>query len=656
MTEKMGLRNVAVIAIAIVVVSFIAAAYIILKPTHGMKRLTALKMSELIRMARSGNAEERLQATLELSRRSRDATSALIERALHDEAEAVRIAALHAIAGMRDKAVDDAMLTVLRQERAHSPSEIEIAITHLSQSRNEATWRKLVELYFGDGSTALKGAAPKLFSRLNEAALRPICQMLGTGIAFKEPLGSSISGRTRTTCTMPDAAAFRQRQMQLLILIESVPTNALVALLSDNDIAVVVGALQLLLKFPTPDAATKLAELANSKHRIVRALAISALALKPSKKAAKEIKRLSEKGADKYVRACATVALASLGNAELEKVDRLLNSNDAIERKLALHALSNMNLPQEVMIERLRSMLSDADMEVRLTASMMLLRYGESGLKLFLKALEKAHGDERASMLLALRALKHKEVLRIVARDLTSKEPQVRWAAGVAISSHGVKALPVLSELLKHSDENVRVGALSALMQIGSSEAVKLIADAALNDSSRVVRMHAIEALSVFPGDERAVEALRKLLEYQDEELAMRAALVLGRFGQHGLKVLKGALKSKTPIARMASARVLAFYGDAESIRMLWDIARASDSVMKLAALQSLARVGDTRAMTELIKMLATGNEIERMKVRAAILGLGEKAVEPLKAALNDENELIRAEVALLLSQLRHQR
>lgn len=644
----MTMRNAIATVIAIAVISFIVATYIHLKPSRRAKELTTLKESELIRMARGGNVEERLQATIELSRRSsRDATLALMERARTDKAEAVRIAALQALAGMHDEMVDNLMLSVLSQEKNRSPSEIEIALTHLSQSPNEATWRKLVELYFSGKSTAIDSASQKLFANVKDVTLRPICQMLGTDIAFKEPKGAHAAS---------ELVSFRRRQRQMLSMIDSLPIDSLISLLSDNDIAVVVGALQLLLKFPTQRAAKKLVELANSKHRIVRALAISALAIKPSKEVVGEVKRLAKMGKDRYVRACATVALASLGNAKLKEIDKMLKSEDPIERKLALHGLLSLNLPYEAAIERLKSLLNDTDVEVRLTASLMLLRYGERGLRLFLKTLERAHGDERASMLLALSKLKHEEVLKVAARELTSKEPQVRWAAGVTISSHGAQALPVLSELLKHNDENVRIGALSALMQIGGERAAKLIANAALNDSSRFVRMHAIETLSAFPGDEQAISALRRLLESQDEELAMRAAIVLGKLGQHGLKALKDALRSDKRIAKMASARVLAFYGDAESMSMLWDMARTGDDVLKLAALQALARAGDESAVMRLIKMLATKDEAERMKVRAAILGLRESAIEPLKAALNDEDELIRAEAKLLLSHLLRQR
>lgn len=139
-------------------------------------------------------------------------------------------------------------------------------------------------------------------------------------------------------------------------------------MLSDNDIAVVVGALQLFLKFPTQKAATKLVELANSRHRIVRALAISVLAIKPSKEVINEVEQLAMKSQDRYMRACATVALASLGSVKLRGIDKMLKSDDPIEHKLALHALLSMNLPHKAAIERMQSMLNDTNAEVRLTA------------------------------------------------------------------------------------------------------------------------------------------------------------------------------------------------------------------------------------------------------------------------------------------------
>ncbi|MCX7777992.1 MAG: HEAT repeat domain-containing protein [Armatimonadetes bacterium] len=641
----MSVRVIPLTAAIVSVVILILVTYLCLQSLYRMRLLNSdsystLNTEKLISIARNSDVEKRLRATLELSRRnSRDAILALIERVRSDKAELVRIAALYALAWRKDEAVDELMLDILRQSQSRHVTEIEIAVKHLSNSTNEPTWHRLVELYFREASTAIEKYAPILFNRLNEASLRPVCQMLGTGIAFKE--------------TKSDASMMLQRrQRQLLMLIDSIPKDALIPLLSDNDIAVVAGALQLLIKFPIEDAAPKLAELANSKHRIIRVLAASALAMKPSIRVAGEIKQLAKISKDKYVRACATVALSSIGKAELKEVEKLLNSKDAIERKLALQALSHMKLSNKEMIDKLKVALNDPDMEVRLTASMMLLRHGEDALKLFLKALERTHGDERASMLLALRNIKSKETLKVAAKDLMSDEPQVRWAAGVAISSYGEEALPLLSEMLKHNDERVRIGALNALTQIGTNRAVELVAKAALSDNSKLVRISAIESLSAFPGNAQAIGALSKLLESQDDEIAMRAALALGKVGQSGLRILKDALKSDKVGARLAAARVLAFYGDAESMKMLWDIASKGDGMMKLTALQALARAGDEDAMTRLIKMLATKDEMERMKVRAAILGLRESAIEPLKAALNDDDELIRAEAALLLSQL----
>lgn len=113
---------------------------------------------------------------------------------------------MHAIAGMHDEAVDNLMLTILSQEQSRSPSEIEIAITHLSPS--EATWNKLVELYFSGKSTAIELAAPRLFARVRDAALCPICQMLATGVAFKETRAAS------------KVATLRKRRRQMLSMID----------------------------------------------------------------------------------------------------------------------------------------------------------------------------------------------------------------------------------------------------------------------------------------------------------------------------------------------------------------------------------------------------------------------------------------------------
>lgn len=78
----MTVRNalVAVIAIVVFPSSWLHTS---ISSLYRERELTMLHESELIRMAQSGNVEERLKAVIELSRRSsKNATLALIESAL----------------------------------------------------------------------------------------------------------------------------------------------------------------------------------------------------------------------------------------------------------------------------------------------------------------------------------------------------------------------------------------------------------------------------------------------------------------------------------------------------------------------------------------------------------------------------------------------
>jgi HEAT repeat protein len=629
----------AFITLALFAVSSVSviAYFVNLHRARGAKEAYAwhsLNVGELIRLSRNKDVDLRLKAVCELRhRKSRDATTALIERAMEDGAEVVRIMALQALVGRRDEGVDEVMLAALRR----GGIEAKLASIHLSKSRNESTWHKLVQVYLSGASPTAEGYALRLLANPNESSIRPICSALGVGVPFKEDASPQL----------------REKQRKLLEFINSVPHPALIPLLKERDMCIVAGALQLLIKFPCKEASKELLRLARSRHKVIRTLAISALSLAPSREVAGELKRMAKSGRDDFVRACATVALSQLGDVEFESVSNLLNSPDPETRTMALKAIENMNLPCDVLMPLLRKAMEDEDMDVRLRASVQLLRCGDKGLKLYIGALNKAHGDEKASMLLALRGIKRRDVLKVLVENLQSQEPQVRWAAQVAVASFGVDALPLLKGLLKHQDEKMRIGALNALMQIGGEEAVEAIAETAMKDSCTEVKISAIEALATLP-TKKSLSTLRKLLHSDDDEVAQRAAIALGRLGREGFDALKEALNSKRTSVQAIAARALAFYGDLEAVRILRKIAStSSDEYLRLVSLQALARGGDEWASWTLIRMLSTNDEKQRMKVRAAILGLRERMLMPLVASLRDDDATIRAEAVTLLGLMR---
>jgi len=594
----------------------------------------SLSIGELIRLSQHKDADLRLKAVCELRRRSsRAAITALIKRAREDSVEVVRIMALQALVGRQNEVVDDVMLAALKR----GGIEAKLASIHLSKSRNESTWQKLVQVYLTNASPTAEGYVLRLLANPNESSIRPICLALGVGVPFEEDAPRQL----------------REKQRKLLEFINSVPHGALIPLLKEKDMCIVAGALQLLIKFPCKEASKELLRLARSKHKVIRTLAISALSLAPAKEVADELKRMAKGSRDDFVKACATVALSQLGGVEFEDVSNLLNSPDPATRRIALKAIENLSLPCDVLIPFLRKAMEDEDMDVRLRASVLLLRCGDRGLELYIRALNKAHGDEKASMLLALRGIKRKDVLRVLVENLQSHEPQVRWAAQVAIASFGVDALPVLKGLLKHQDEKMRIGALNALMQIGGEEATEAIAEVAMEDSCTEVKISAIEALATLP-TKKSLSTLRKLLHSHDSEVAQRAAIALGRLGKEGFDALKEALNSKRISVQAVAARALAFYGDSEAVRILRRIASTSnDEFLRLVSLQALARGGDEWASWTLIRMLSTNDEKQRMKVRAAILGLRERMLMPLLASLRDDNATIRAEAVTLLGLMR---
>ncbi|HID07681.1 MAG TPA: HEAT repeat domain-containing protein, partial [Armatimonadetes bacterium] len=575
----------------------------------------------------------RERAVRELQRRKGvHVTDALIRVARGDPSEAVRLAALTALLMRHDARIYDVLLDALKR----GSFEARLAAMGLMRSPFERVWERIVEIYFSDESPHATQYALRLLKRPPKVAMRAICRMLGTGIAIKDDGDAKLNAKQR----------------ELLSAIERVPKDALVELLDERDIAVVVGALQLLLKFPMDKAATKLVKLVNSRNQVVKALAATALASAPSHKVAKQLKRMVHSG-DRIVAACATAALSAVGEGKLRDVEPLLNDPDPAVRCVAVRSLLQLKASHKRILEHLKRALNDADINVRLTAAQGLLAFGSTGLSLYLKHLERMQGDERVAMLMGLRGLKEPEVLQTLATDITNSDARVRWAAQTALASFGVDAISVLKKALTHTDPQVRAGVVQALMQIGGDAVTDILMHVVRDDPSEFVRITAISALGA-TCDERAVAVLKELLYDDNRNVAQEAGLALGRMGGAGVRVLKQVLKSSNATVRALVARVLASYGDPEAGELLRQLAHdATDDTTRIVALQALSRAGDVTAMRELIKLLSASDNMTRLKARAAILGLRHTMVMPLVRALQDENPRIRAEAAFLLGIMR---
>ncbi len=152
---------------------------------------------------------------------------------------------------------------------------------------------------------------------------------------------------------------------------------------------------------------------------------------------------------------------------------------------------------------------------------------------------------------------------------------------------------------------------------------------AALQDEDPRLRETAASGLGLL-GDARAVEALIAALEDEDWEVRLEAAGALGEIGDAGaVEPLIVALQDEASDVREEAAGALGEIGDARAVEAL------------IAAIE----IEDVRFETHAQKAL-----------REALGEIGDAAVEPLIAALQDEDPQVRWVAASALGEIRDAR
>ena len=211
----------------------------------------------------------------------------------------------------------------------------------------------------------------------------------------------------------------------------------------------------------------------------------------------------------------------------------------------------------------------------------------------------------------------------------------------------------LIKALRYRKDKGVRQAAAEALVKIGAPAVEPLIA--ALKDKDSDVRYAAAKALGEIK-DPRAVEPLIAVPKdyYSGVRYAVTEALV--KIGAPAMEPLIAALKdkdSKDSDVRQAAAEALGEIKDPRAVEPLIAALKDEDSDVRAAAAYALGEIKDPRAVEPLIAALKDGDSDVR---KAAAKALGEikdpRAVEPLIAALKDAKWRVREAAAEALVSL----
>jgi bilin biosynthesis protein len=184
---------------------------------------------------------------------------------------------------------------------------------------------------------------------------------------------------------------------------------------------------------------------------------------------------------------------------------------------------------------------------------------------------------------------------------------------------------PLLQAFLTDADTVVHGSAVGALARIGNVAVPALLEIIADPDSSETTKGHAAWALS-FIGNE-AAEHLYPALNAESIDVRCAVVSAIANVAQEkgdsqACQVLVDALIDPAPLIRSEAAAALGQINYPPAIPHLILATRDADSEVRKAAVSSLGRVGDDRA------------------------------IEPLQSALNDELEVVKVLAKVALRQL----
>ncbi len=230
----------------------------------------------------------------------------------------------------------------------------------------------------------------------------------------------------------------------------------------------------------------------------------------------------------------------------------------------------------------------------------------------------------------------------VLVRSLDSPDPRIVLAALDALrGSADPTLLAAFERLTRHRDAAVRVAAVERLgphARLTKTRSDDEAIAAALSDPEPQVRAAAAHAHAESAGDD-AVDALAPLLDDPDRAVRARTTAALLCHGGFEGSVLAGTrvtrlVASNNPKDRADAASVLGELGP-PGARRLVTLLGDSDRTVIHAALVAARTVADARCVPALLQLFR--RSATRRQAAAALVAVGEPAVEPLAKMLADE-------------------
>ena len=229
---------------------------------------------------------------------------------------------------------------------------------------------------------------------------------------------------------------------------------------------------------------------------------------------------------------------------------------------------------------------------------------------------------------------------------LADDDVRVRLAAarGLGKMSHP-RALNLVWAAFNNEDPDLRVAATEILGEMGNLWAMGPLAEAALYDVERQVRIAAAKAL----GKLEPIEALERMLgplERGNSEVRVAAAEAMAylRNGNALVPLAEAALLDDVEAVRAAAAISMGVLDSERSLQLVLPFLEDARGNVRLAAVEALANIGN-EAAAEHLPDLVLFDELVGVR-RAAAVAIGslrpDWLPESIVAALDDEDAVVR--------------
>ncbi|MCE7748722.1 MAG: HEAT repeat domain-containing protein [Candidatus Heimdallarchaeota archaeon] len=362
------------------------------------------------------------------------------------------------------------------------------------------------------------------------------------------------------------------------------------------------------------------------------------------------------KDEDEWMRAKTTKLIRKQGGSRaIEHLIVLLNDESRIVRSSASQELMIIGEPA---VEPLIVVLQDGNRNAKMEAAIALMMIGDSrAIEPLQEALERDDTEEvKEEIRKALKELEDHSVEYLLGQLKIGFHNQRSRAAEQLIKLQDPNSVDPLITLLqdKNEDKSVRMYAAKALGGIGDSRAIEPLIDAFYDDVSGM-RLQAARAVGEI--GKPAIEPLITLLKKESGDIMHPIIKALAWIGsqtdeQPTVEPLLDLLRDENGDVRKYAARVLGRIagrlgrlGDKRILEPMIAALQDEQEEVRCSAAGVLGRLGDDRAINPLIAALQNEKETEwnLVYISVALIKFGELiAVDPLIIALKYENDNLR--------------